>query len=350
MNTKEDKSKEEETKKNEGKKRSTESGDIGNKRYVSVGQYPDFVSLAAPAIASINNPFYLGGDIILNPELSDYLTTQRTQELEDEIVKLKKEINEQLKAKEKIDKLNDKIAELEKKQRLQHLLLRVNEKARKILLESDEFRNLFDKEYCDAVIMSVDIRRSTELMLKAREPKLFAKFITTLCLDLLASTIMNNYGIFDKFTGDGILAFFPTFYSGEDASYWALKAADECHKHFSKHYENNRASFNSILLDVGLGIGIDYGSTHMIQVQSGITVIGTPVVYACRLSGAKGGQTLLNQPAYEETSKKFGEYISFNETELEVKHEGKMLAYQATITKRNYQPKEPTWLTELNKK
>jgi len=291
------------------------------------------------------------------PSIDSYLSwTPREQELEDEISTLKKENRkllqeiaaktetEQRKGKE-IEDLRKNIEELNKKQRFQHLLYRVNEIAKKKLLESEEFRNLFEKsESCSAAIMSVDIRRSTELMLKAREPKLYADFITILCVDL-TRIILNNYGVFDKFTGDGILAFFPEFYSGQDTPYFAIKAADECHNCFSKHYHRKRSCFKSILMDVGLGIGIDYGESHLVKIQGGLTVIGTPVVYACRMSGAKAGQTLLNQPAYEVTSQKFGEYINFQESEIDIKHEGRTLAYVATLSEKTYEPKLPDWLS-----
>lgn len=291
------------------------------------------------------------------PSIGSYLSwTPPEQELEDEISALKKQNRqllqeiaaktetEQKKGKE-IKELRKNIEELNKKQRFQHLLCRVNETAKKKLLESEEFRNLFEKsESCNAVIMSVDIRRSTELMLKAKEPKLYADFITILCADL-TRVILNNYGVFDKFTGDGILAFFPEFYSGQDTPYFAMKAAHECHNCFSEHYHRERSCFKSILMDVGLGIGIDYGESHLVKMQGGLTVIGTPVVYACRMSGAKAGQTFLNQPAYEVTSQKFGEYINFQESEIDMKHEGRTLAYVATLSEKTYEPKLPDWLS-----
>ena len=33
---------------------------------------------------------------------------------------------------------------------------------------------------CDAVVLSMDIRRSTDLMLKAKKPEAYAEFITSL--------------------------------------------------------------------------------------------------------------------------------------------------------------------------
>lgn len=151
------------------------------------------------------------------------------------------------------------------------------------MLASDEFRRLFESgSPRNAFVMSVDIRRSTELMLKAREAEQFAAFITGLCTRL-TQIVLDSYGVFDKFSGDGILAFFPDFYSGEDAGYYAMTAAARCHKAFEEHYARSRTFFTSVLKDTGLGIGIDYGQVHLVQVAGGLTVVGAPVVYACRM-------------------------------------------------------------------
>ena len=180
-------------------------------------------------------------------------------------------------------------------------------------------------------------------MLKAKDPQQFADFITGLCGDLIQINL-SNFGIFDKFTGDGILSFFPDFFSGEDSIYRAIKAANECHVCFHKHYDDKRHCFNSILTQVGLGIGIDYGEVHLAKMEDGLTVIGTPVVYACRFSGDKADSTLLNQSAYEIAAQRYGGYVNFQEYETNVKHEGETLAYLATLGKQAYQSKMPPWL------
>ena len=60
--------------------------------------------------------------------------------------------------------------------------------------------------------MSIDIRRSTELMLKARTTELFAEFMAGLC-EQLQGLIRDKFGIVDKFTGDGLLVSFLEFFS-----------------------------------------------------------------------------------------------------------------------------------------
>jgi class 3 adenylate cyclase len=245
----------------------------------------------------------------------------------------------------KVESLQNSHDDLYAKQQLKHLLGRVNEEAQSALLKQPSpLKSEFDKDDLQtAYVMSIDIRRSTELMLKARSPQLFASFITELCRKL-AKTIVDNCGVFDKFTGDGILAFFPEFYSDPDAGFRVINAADECHRVFNEHYDKNRKCFISVLKDCGLGIGIDYGKVKLVTVWEGLTVVGNPVVYACRMGGAKHGQTFLNQPAYEKIFGDFGAYCHFRETEIDLKHEGNTVAYQVSLNGKEYNLKEPSWL------
>lgn len=292
------------------------------------------------------------GSLLLGSE-----TSRKIQELTQDNSRLRREVEEKARKiqqlrREKASAEETAIAigefEAEKERfyqgaRLQFLLVRVNERAKEELVNSEGLRNSFLSEgQRQAFVMSVDIRRSTELMLKAREPQQFARFMMTLCGEL-ETVVKDNYGVFDKFTGDGILAFFPEFFSGEDAGFYAVSVADKCHRIFGEKYREFRSSFTSVLKEVGLGIGIDYGPTHLVQVAGGLTVVGSPVVYACRLGGAPPDTTLLNQPAYEKISEKFSANCSFQETELDIKHEGSILAYKVRLFGREYLPCVPSW-------
>jgi len=74
----------------------------------------------------------------------------------------------------------------------------------------------------------------------------------------------------------------------------------------------------SVLRDVNLAVGIDFGGVHLVQVAGGLTVVGNAVVYACRLSGGPPGTILLNQPAYEEISAAYGGLCLITETSIEI--------------------------------
>jgi len=287
----------------------------------------------------------------------DEETAAKARDLEREIQQLRENVYSQTKALQEtkqdaliwrkvVEERDKAYKELTAKEELGFLLNRVNPEAQRVLLRSDGLRKLFlEKRECHAFVMSVDIRRSTELMLKAREPEMFASFITTLCSNLEA-IVKQNYGVFDKFTGDGVLAFFPNFFSGKDAGFYAVSSADSCHKVFDQIYREHRSSFIAILNDTGLGIGIDHGPVHLVQVAGGLTVVGDPVVYACRMGGAPARKTYLNQRAYEEIAKDFGSHCSLVESEIDLKHEGKSLCYEVSLNSREYEPELPEWVTE----
>jgi len=134
--------------------------------------------------------------------------------------------------------------------------------------------------------------------------------------------VKENYGVVDKFTGDGLLAYFPDFFSGKDAGYRALAAAHACHSTFNRCYKASRTSFNVTLKDVGLGIGIDFGEVHLLRITEELTVVGSPVVYASRLSGAPAGHTYMNHSAVASLVDRSPEAFTANEVDFEVKHEG----------------------------
>jgi len=235
-------------------------------------------------------------------------------------------------------------AELRQKQKLDFLLSRVTSVAEKAILGQEALQQFFADQEQPAFVLAIDIRRSTDLMLKARSPALFAAFMTQLCA-ALERTIKEEYGVFDKFTGDGVLAFFPEFFSGSDAGYHAITVAQRAILIFEECYHRNRSSFTTVLRDVNLAVGIDFGSVHLVQVAGGLTVVGEPVVYACRLSGGPAGAILLNQPAYEKISDRYGNLCLISETDLEIKHEGRIVCYSLKLSNKTFSPAAPPWTT-----
>jgi len=285
-------------------------------------------------------------------------TQRRIREADEEAARLRHEIGQQ--SRELIDhqansaRKDEIIRELQLKYEkvlaadgLMYLRSRVESAAQELLYASPEFEAKFEGEQaCPAYVMSIDIRRSTELMLKARDPHLFARFLVVLT-QALREIVLQNHGVFDKFTGDGVLSFFPTFYSGTDAGLWVLQAAQQAHSAFATHYANNRECFSSVLLDVGLGIGIDFGDVRMVRFASEFTAVGRPVVYACRMAGARAGQTLVNQPAYEQLHTKHPNVCELTPVEIVLKHEGRTLAYDARLNDRLSHLELPPWIASL---
>ena len=95
-----------------------------------------------------------------------------------------------------------------------------------------------------------------------------------------------------------------------------------------------------------LGIGIDCGTVDLVTNQGGLTVVGPPVVYACRYGGAPAHTTLLNQQAYRKIFDKYSANCSFVRTSIQIKNDSTSVAYRVTLNEKEFKPKVPPWLEE----
>lgn len=306
--------------------------------------YDEFKSPSSISISALQPEPVDEALMKLNEKIFDQTTqiNNLTKDLK-ETRESKKEMGQQLK------ELQIKLEKLNENTKLRDLSNRICKQASSKLLNDDDFRKMFsDSKSYNTVVISIDIRRSTELMLKTKEPESFSEFISNLCIKL-REIIMSNYGIFDKFTGDGVLAFFPQFFTGESAIGYALKSAVECHKYFNNYYKESRGLFSVVLSGIGLGIGIDYDKAYFVDINNVLTMVGSPVVYACRLSNASlnVGSTLLNQQAYNKAIQKYKDYLQLTDTEIDIKNEGKVIVYK--LEKISIKPNElipPAWTKE----
>jgi len=216
--------------------------------------------------------------------------TNQLEEKNNEIKKLREELKIKGENNELLNKLRKEEMEQRKILELNYLLTRIHPIATINLLDdNNEILSKFSKnESIEMTVMSIDIRKSTDLMLKAISPDKYAEFIFGLT-EGLKKIVVGNFGVFDKFTGDGILAYFPLFYSGENGILNCCIAAQECHDFFYDYYKKYYDNF-FVVLDTGLGIGIDHGIVKIVTINNEQTIVGSSVVYACRLSDAPSGK------------------------------------------------------------
>ena len=73
------------------------------------------------------------------------------------------------------------------------------------------------------------------------------------------------------------------------------------------------------------------------------TLIGAPVVYACRMSSVEAGKTLLNQHAFEILAKNYSDYLKFSETTIMVKNEGETIGYEVYPSEVPISFDDPNW-------
>src|ERR1700704_4155375 len=89
-----------------------------------------------------------------------------------------------------------------------------------------------------------------------------------------------------------------------------------------------------------------YGPVHLVRVADGLTVVGAPVVYACRLSSGPGGDVLLNEAAFEKLSAAYSKFFYIGEQTLDIKHEGSILVYNVKPGNSRLHPKDPEWVLQ----
>jgi hypothetical protein len=284
----------------------------------SVAAHPTWISdailsmqAAQGRLHSINTPFSSLLIPVENPkvtELNNEITRMKmtqSAELKSLADKLKNGESTNAQLVQKLEEIENTKDAIIRRENIQHLISRITSLAHEKLLSDDVFKSEFDEgKKFSGFVVSIDIRRSTDLMLKARSPKQFAEFISELC-DSLRSVILNNYGVFDKFTGDGILAYFPNFFCDNDLSGYLLRAITDCHSCFKSIYEKHESSFMAVPCEIGLGIGVDYGEMVFVRIGMEMSIVGTPVVYACRLASIAAGKTCFNIPSVAQIEDKF---------------------------------------------
>jgi class 3 adenylate cyclase len=156
---------------------------------------------------------------------------------------------------------------------------------------------ILDGEPLQLFVMAADIRESTTLMKEAVRFELFAR-----TMDKFVSAVRRGIGTpggwFDKFTGDGFLAYWivppgpqdeyqPRFV--EAAGNLAHTAHELIELFHSRVLEDFRRNSRNLSDGVGLSIGLDAGPGFLVQIAGELTVVGPPVVGAVRMVTAAAG-------------------------------------------------------------
>lgn len=140
-------------------------------------------------------------------------------------------------------------------------------------------------------VMAADIRESTTLMKEAVRFERFA-----LVMDKFVSAVRRGIrgsgGWFDKFTGDGFLAYW-IVQPGDADRYEAdfvQTAGNTVHTARNlvelfrrKVLEDFRANSRNLSSGVGLSIGLDAGPGYLVKIADELTIVGPPVVGAVRM-------------------------------------------------------------------
>jgi class 3 adenylate cyclase len=153
---------------------------------------------------------------------------------------------------------------------------------------------IIDGEPLQMFVMAADIRESTMLMKEAVRFERFA-FIMDKFVTAVRRGIRSPGGWFDKFTGDGFLAYWVVQTAPEDEYdeafvqaagnivHTAQSLIDFFHRRVLEDFRNNSRNLSG---GVGLSMGLDAGPGYLVQIGGELTVVGPPVVGAVRMVNA----------------------------------------------------------------
>ena len=153
---------------------------------------------------------------------------------------------------------------------------------------------IIDGEPLQMFVMAADIRESTMLMKEAVRFERFA-FIMDKFVTAVRRGIGSPGGWFDKFTGDGFLAYWVVQTAPEDEYdeafvqaagnivHTAQSLIDFFHRRVLEDFRNNSRNLSG---GAGLSMGLDAGPGYLVQIGGELTVVGPPVVGAVRMVNA----------------------------------------------------------------
>ncbi len=140
-------------------------------------------------------------------------------------------------------------------------------------------------------VMAADIRESTSLMKEAIKFERFA-YVMDKFVSSVRQGITRSGGWFDKFTGDGFLAYW-LVQSASKEEYdqnFVQAAGNIAHTEHTlidlfhrKVLEDLRINSRNLSAGVGLSMGLDAGPGYLMEIARELTIVGPPVVGAVRM-------------------------------------------------------------------
>jgi class 3 adenylate cyclase len=146
----------------------------------------------------------------------------------------------------------------------------------------------------EASVVVGDLRLSTLVLRESVQTTLFARFIVGFT-EAVRSLANANGGWFDKFTGDGFIAYWITPPGAPAALRDVPEFCQALLPAAQNLVANLRRTSRNFPVGVGLSLGADAGPCELVRVGESLTLVGGPIVGASRMvAGANPGQTLLN--------------------------------------------------------
>lgn len=150
---------------------------------------------------------------------------------------------------------------------------------------------------CDTVVIIGDIRKSQDLITYAVNPDTYRTNMVSL-IDRVRKIVLENMGIFDKFTGDGFICYFNNYLSQmfhKDLYETVIDVCIKIQEESKPLFEDWQQGLQKLSQEsIGLSIGVDSGVMSFSDDRM-IFAIGTPAVWATRMCAAgNSGDIILN--------------------------------------------------------
>jgi adenylate cyclase len=196
----------------------------------------------------------------------------------------------------RIKQLHD---EIESRNRLLRQVLNryVAEDVAEVILQDPDRHLKLGGEIRQVTVLFADIRGFTSYTEQHSAPEVIAALNTI--FQSLSQVVFKHHGTFDKYLGDGLMAFYGAPVAEKDDAQRAVDSAIEMQDRFKVL----AASTSSDFAELGLGIGLHSGEAVVGNIGSSevmdYTVVGDVVNIAKRLQEqAIGGQTLISEDTY----------------------------------------------------
>jgi len=187
----------------------------------------------------------------------------------------------------------------------------------------------------DTIVLVADIRKSQDLMTYGPSADFFRDKILEFTTEM-RRIIKNNYGIFDKFTGDGFLCYFNSDLCakfGKNYYEQMLKAAKEVMEFSVAFFEQWVKHIRKLPPNSsGLTLGIDSGVVKFRDLDSHLFAIGDAIVWANRMSSAGNkNEVIVNNLPFHKL-KEFNSKLEFEIIENVTKGGDAFTAYKIKLS------------------
>lgn len=190
----------------------------------------------------------------------------------------------------------------------------------------------------DSIVIVADIRHSQDLMTYSPSPDLYEHYILKLS-EQAQKIIKEEYGIFDRFTGDGFICYFNRYVSEKFGLDYYDSAITVCRKIREVAFSIISEWVSKIRKvpsePIGLSIGIDTGKVSYSEKNGNLYAIGDACVWATRMCTAgSSGDIVVNNIPYQHLLATSA--LSFEEIAATTKDGEKFTAHIVKDDNKNY--------------